>query len=161
MSLPNRAVPSQLMPPMETIWQKTSESPEATWQLAAAFLGTLKRGDVIACHGDLGAGKTCFIQGIANAMDIREPVSSPTYTLINEYRADLPLYHMDLYRLAGPEEAFELGLDEYIDGEGITVIEWAERAEELLPARTLHLVFEHGAHEHQRIIKLLKEAPSC
>lgn len=146
---------------METIWQKTSESPTETWQIAAEFFGTLQPGDVIAFHGDLGAGKTCFIQGIANAMDIREPVSSPTYTLINEYRAALPLYHMDLYRLAGPEEAFDIGLDEYIDGDGITVIEWAERAGELLPKRTKHLVFEHGAYEHQRIIKLCKETPSC
>lgn len=146
---------------METIWQKTSESPKETWEIAAEFLSTLKKSDVIAFHGDLGAGKTCFIQGIANAMDIREPVSSPTYTLINEYRAELPLYHMDLYRLSGPEEAFDLGLDEYIDGEGITVIEWAERADELLPERTMHLLFEHGEHEHQRVIKLLKEAPSC
>ena len=146
---------------MKTIWQKTSEGPDETWQIASEFFSTLNRGDVIAFHGDLGAGKTCFIQGIANAMDIREPVSSPTYTLINEYRAAFPLYHMDLYRLAGPEEAFDLGLDEYIDGNGLTVIEWAERTEELLPARTMHLFFEHGAHEHQRTIKLCKEITTC
>lgn len=161
MSLQPNGLPSHFMPLMKTIWHKTTESPTETWQLAAEFFGTLKRGDVVACHGDLGAGKTCFIQGIAHAMDIREPVSSPTYTLINEYRAALPLYHMDLYRLAGPEEAFDLGLDEYIDGDGITIIEWAERAGELLPERTLHLIFEHGAHEYQRTIKLCTETPSC
>lgn len=139
------------------IWEKVSGSPEETQRIAAEFLDTLAPGAVVAFSGDLGAGKTCFIQGLADALGITEPVSSPTYTLINEYRGRLPLYHMDLYRLSGPEEAFDLGLDDYIDGAGITVIEWAERAEELLPPRTLHLQLEHGRTPEERIIRYLEK----
>ncbi len=146
---------------MEIIWKKITESPEETWRIASDFVKTLKKGDVVACHGDLGAGKTCFIQGIANALEIREPVNSPTYTLIHEYKSDPMLYHMDLYRLSGPDEAFDLGLDDYIDGDGISLIEWAVRAEELVPARTKHPLFEHGEHEFQRIITCCTEAPEC
>jgi tRNA threonylcarbamoyladenosine biosynthesis protein TsaE len=142
-------------------WEKTSESPAQTRALAAELLHRLRPGAVLAFHGNLGAGKTCFIQGLADAMGITDPVSSPTYTLINEYCGEnLRLYHMDLYRLGDPEEAWGLGLDEYLEAGGITVIEWAERAEELLPPGTLHFELRHGAHPQQRIIRLTKE-PAC
>ena len=102
-------------------------------QRYASWIGAL------ALHGDLGAGKTCFIQGYAVALGIDEPITSPTYTLIGEYEGRLPLHHIDLYRLAGPEEALGLGLEEYFDVNGITAIEWAERAEGLLPPDLLHI----------------------
>ena len=116
-----------------------SRSPEETWRLAAELADELPAGTVIALHGDLGAGKTCFIQGYAAALGIVEPITSPTYTLIGEYEGRLPLHHIDLYRLAGPEEALGLGLEEYFDVNGITAIEWAERAEGLLPPDLLHI----------------------
>jgi tRNA threonylcarbamoyladenosine biosynthesis protein TsaE len=146
--------------PMQKIvlWKKNSNSPETTWALAADLLQTLKPGSVLALHGDLGSGKTCFIQGLANALGVTDPVSSPTYTLIHEYTSgEMPLYHMDLYRLGDPEEAWGIGLDEYMEPDGITAIEWAERAGGLLPPGTLHLEFRHGANPEERIIRLFKE----
>lgn len=114
-------------------------TPEETWALAARLASELKPGTVIALHGDLGAGKTCFVQGLAAALDIDEPITSPTYTLIAEYNGRLPLHHIDLYRLSGPDEALGLGIEEYFECGGITAIEWAERAEGLLPPDLLHI----------------------
>ncbi|MBU0679080.1 MAG: tRNA (adenosine(37)-N6)-threonylcarbamoyltransferase complex ATPase subunit type 1 TsaE [Verrucomicrobia bacterium] len=120
----------------------TSNSPEETHAVARDLLANLTVPAVLALHGELGAGKTCFIQGLAAALGIRDAVGSPTYTLVNEYRGKLPLYHIDLYRVNSAQEAWALGLDEYLEGDGITAIEWAERAESLLPQNTLHLTFE-------------------
>ena len=116
-----------------------THSPEETWALAGELAAEVEPGTVIALHGDLGAGKTCFIQGFAVALGIDEPITSPTYTLIGEYEGRLPLHHIDLYRLSGPDEALGLGLEEYFEAGGITAIEWAERAEGVLPENLLHV----------------------
>ncbi len=100
---------------------------------------TLVPGDVIALTGPLGAGKTVFAQGVAESLGIQEPVTSPTFTLISEYEGRMPLYHMDLYRLGSPEEFAWLGVEEMLNGRGISMIEWSERAEEELPSRTIHV----------------------
>lgn len=133
-----------------------SNSPSETWDIAAGFLKTLEFPAVIALHGNLGAGKTCFTQGLALAAGVHEPVCSPTYTLISEYRGSIPVHHMDLYRLCGPEEALDLGLDEILEAGGITIIEWAERAAELLPPSTIHIRIERGEEDHQRIIHIVE-----
>lgn len=133
-----------------------SNSPSDTWKIAADFFQTLGKPAVIALHGNLGAGKTCFTQGLAQAAGVKEPVCSPTYTIISEYRGTVPFHHIDLYRLGGPAEVFDLGLDEYLDAGGITVIEWAERAAELLPPSTVHLRIERGEGEEQRIIRIME-----
>ncbi len=101
----------------------------------------LRGNEVIALIGELGAGKTCLTQGLALGLGInpREYVSSPSFTLINEYQGRLPLYHIDLFRLKGREEMEELGYEEYCYGQGITVIEWAEKAEPLLPEEYLRI----------------------
>ncbi len=135
-----------------------SHSPEETRALAERLTEQLKPGDVLALHGDLGAGKTCFIQGLAQGLAVNQPVSSPTYTLVNEYSGVLPLYHIDLYRLRNADEALDMGLDEYLDGAGITAIEWAERAEAALPARTMHIHLRHGAAENVREIEMAEGA---
>ena len=116
-----------------------TNSPEETWELAARLAEELGAGTVLALHGELGAGKTCFVQGLAAALEIDEPITSPTYTLIGEYEGRLPLHHIDLYRLSGPTEALGLGLEEYFDARGITAMEWAERAEGLLPSDMIHI----------------------
>lgn len=144
--------------------QWISNSPSDTWKIAEEFFRILKniKGEdsafpaVIALHGNLGAGKTCFTQGLAQAAGVKEPVCSPTYTIISEYRGTVPFHHIDLYRLGGPEEAFDLGLDEYLDAGGITVIEWAERAAELLLPDTIHIRIERGETEDQRIIRIVE-----
>lgn len=129
-----------------------SKSPEETREIAASLARELVAGDVLALHGELGAGKTCFVQGLAAALRVADVVQSPTYPLINEYRGDTPLFHVDLYRVQDLSEAMMLGLDEYLQGNGITAIEWAERADGLLPEHTWHLYFEPGGTEDKRRI---------
>lgn len=134
-----------------------TRSPEETWELAAELADELGPGTVIALHGELGAGKTCFIQGLAAALGIDEPITSPTYTLIGEYEGRLPLHHIDLYRLSGPTEALGLGLEEYFDIDGITAIEWAERAEGLLPPDLLHIRISADAATGIRTFHIYRE----
>ncbi len=141
-----------------------SNSPSNTWKIADEFFQALdnKQGGglaspvVIALHGNLGAGKTCFTQGLAQAAGVKEPVCSPTYTLISEYMGTIPFHHIDLYRLGGPEEAYDLGLDEYLETDGITVIEWAERAAELIPPDAVHIRLERGEDEQVRTIEIVE-----
>ena len=112
-----------------------TESPAETQALGEKLGKTLKQGDVIALVGDLGTGKTCLTQGIARGIGIApdEVVNSPSYILINEYNGTIPIYHIDLYRLENSEEIAELGLSEYIESDGICIIEWAERMADALP----------------------------
>ena len=139
---------------------KSTQSPEETRALAASLITQLEPGSVVALHGDLGAGKTCFVQGAAKALGIKEDITSPTYTLINEYAATPPLFHIDLYRTDTPQEALNFGIDEYLESDGITLIEWADRAAELLPEHTMHVRIEAGAHENERTILITRiESP--
>ena len=132
------------------------ETPEATRALARKLAQTLTQPVVVALYGDLGAGKTLFTQALAQALGVTDPVTSPTFTLINEY--DLPergrLYHVDVYRLhdAVPE-AQALGLEDLFD-EGIVVIEWADRIADILPENRFDVHFEH-AGDHQRRITII------
>ncbi len=117
-----------------------SHSVEQTQRLGQRLGELLQAGDVIVLQGPLGAGKTVFAQGVARGLEVDEPVTSPTFTLIHEYRGRLPLYHVDLYRIRGAAEAIDLGLEDYLYGDGVTLIEWAEHAPGVLPAA--HLVVE-------------------
>ena len=117
-----------------------SHSEAQTRQIGARLGGLLRGGDVVCLAGELGAGKTCFAQGIGQGLGIEGPITSPSFTLINEYRqerARLPFYHVDLYRLGEAKEVLTLGLEEYFYGEGVCVVEWADRAPETLPAEHL------------------------
>jgi len=127
-----------------------------TREIGACLGRNARAGDVFALHGDLGAGKTCLIQGLAAGLEIAAPVTSPTFVLIAEYAGRLPLYHVDLYRTERLEEIRALGLEELIGaewGEGVTAIEWAEKAEPLLPARTFWVRI-HGVGDEPREIEL-------
>ena len=134
-------------------------SPEETRAVAARLAARLEPGAVLALFGPLGAGKTCFVQGLADALGVDQPVTSPTYTLANEYRGRLPVYHIDLYRIDSPDQALDLGIDEYFEGQGVTLIEWAERAEELFPPRTVRVTLRHGEADGERHLTL--EVPSA
>ena len=118
-----------------------THSPTETQTLGEQLGKTLKSGDVIALIGDLGTGKTCLTQGIARGIGIApdEVVSSPSYILINEYNGTIPIYHIDLYRLETAAEIAELGLMEYMDSDGICIIEWAERMEHALPENHMRI----------------------
>ncbi len=114
-----------------------SHSPEET-QAAGARLGArLRAGDVVACIGELGAGKTCFLQGLARGLGVETDVTSPTFVLVNQYRGRLPVYHVDAYRTESLTELVDLGLEEMLHGDGVTVIEWADKLLPLLPPSTI------------------------
>ena len=111
-----------------------SHSPQETFELGRQFAAELRRGDVLALAGDLGAGKTQFSKGLAAGLGVEAEVTSPTFTLIHEYPGGrLPLFHIDLYRLEEEDEVLGIGLDEYLDGDGVTVIEWADKFAALMP----------------------------
>ncbi len=108
-------------------------SAEETTALGERLGKMLSPGDVLALFGDLGAGKTTLTRGIALGLGLAADIHSPTFTLIHEHPGAVPLYHVDLYRLSSEEEIETLGLDEYIYSDGVTIIEWADRMESLLP----------------------------
>ena len=111
-----------------------SHSSQETFELGRQFAAPLRRGAVLALAGDLGAGKTQFSKGLAVGLGVEAEVTSPTFTLIHEYPGGrLPLFHIDLYRLEEEEEVLGIGLDEYLDGDGVTVIEWADKFAALMP----------------------------
>jgi len=130
------------------IFQDTvnSNSPEDTFALGKRIAGMLGSGDVVALRGTLGSGKTCLAKGIASGLGIAENLTSPTYTIICEYKAETPnsptLYHIDAYRLNNEEDFDQLGGAEIICGSGISVIEWSERIEKLLPHNTITVTLE-------------------
>ena len=119
------------------VYRYESRSAAETGRLGVKLGKKLGRGDIVCLTGKLGAGKTTMIKGIARGMGVRDYVTSPSFTLINEYRGRLPLYHFDMYRLAGSGDIHELGFREYFYGEGVTVVEWADRLKGLLPDRRL------------------------
>ncbi|MGH2371591.1 MAG: tRNA (adenosine(37)-N6)-threonylcarbamoyltransferase complex ATPase subunit type 1 TsaE [Chloroflexota bacterium] len=131
-----------------------SHSPDETRRLAAALGTRLEPGDVLLLQGTLGAGKTVFAQGVARGLGVDEPVTSPTFTLIHEYTGRLPLYHVDLYRLGGDADAMAIGLEDYFGGDGVTVVEWAERAPGVMPPTHLRITLSVGVAEDERVIKL-------
>jgi tRNA threonylcarbamoyladenosine biosynthesis protein TsaE len=123
-----------------------SASPAETESLALRMAGLLKGDEVIFLSGGLGAGKTCFVRGLARGLGIAEPAVSPTFTLINEYDGDRPLFHVDLYRLTHPGETAGLGLEE-LPGQGVVAVEWPERLAPGILAPDLMISLEvTGAH---------------
>lgn len=110
-----------------------THSPEETEAVGQTLAQRLRPGTVIAYRGDLGAGKTAFTRGLARGLGVGETVTSPTYTIVNEYLGGrLPLFHFDMYRLGSADELFDIGWEDYLDRGGVCAVEWSERAEELL-----------------------------
>ncbi|WP_160724919.1 tRNA (adenosine(37)-N6)-threonylcarbamoyltransferase complex ATPase subunit type 1 TsaE [Bacillus sp. USDA818B3_A] len=131
-------------------YELTTSNNEETSQFAERLAGHLQPGDVIALEGDLGAGKTTFTKGLAKGLGVKKNVNSPTFTIIKEYKGNLPLYHMDVYRVADAYE--DLGFDEYFEGDGITVVEWAHLIEEQLPAERLTIYLYHQGQDQRKIV---------
>jgi len=134
---------------------KISKSVEETIELGAKLAKGLKRGDCVALIGELGAGKTVFAKGVAKGLGVRGAryVNSPTFVIIKEYEGRLPLYHFDLYRLDGHSGFDEMNYEEYFYGDGVTVIEWADKIRELLPDRYWEVSLK-AVDEKQREIKI-------
>jgi len=130
-----------------------SKSPSETIRIGKTIGSSLQAGDVVALMGELGAGKTQFIKGLAQGVGVGKSayVSSPSFTLINEYKGEIPFYHIDLYRLEEEKEAEELGLEEYFYGDGITAIEWADRIPSLLPGELLRVNIHYTGKQTRSI----------
>jgi len=119
---------------VKSISKVVTTSIEETLRAGEQFAAGLNPGDIVQLRGDLGAGKTHFVKGVARFFHIpEEEVQSPTFSIIHEYQGRIPLYHVDAYRLNRPEEALEFGLEEYLYGDGICLIEWPEKIASLLP----------------------------
>ena len=134
--------------------RRVSHSPEETRQIAGSLVRGRRGRAVFALHGDLGSGKTCFVQGLAAALGIRRAITSPTFTVINEYKAPRPLVHIDLYRLNSPDEALGIGFDDYMEADAVTAVEWAERAGDLVPDDAIHIYFEAMKGSNERLIEI-------
>ena len=120
-----------------------TNSPQETKELGKKMAERAKPGDVFTLVGDLGVGKTVFTQGIAEGLGIDEPVNSPTFTIVQEYESGrMPFYHFDVYRIGDPEEMDEIGFDDYIYGDGLCLIEWADLIEEILPEKRVAIRIE-------------------
>ena len=131
-----------------------SHSETDTENFAAEFAGKLPAGSVVTLQGDLGAGKTVFARGFARGLGITEPVSSPTYTIVQEYQ--LPdrkrLYHLDLYRISSPESALAFGVDEFFDDpDGYALVEWPERIGNVIPDNAIKITLRHLSESEREI----------
>lgn len=114
----------------------------------------LKSGDIVCLNGDLGAGKTTLTKSIGLGLGVTDYITSPTFTLINQYNGRLAVYHFDVYRLENVDELYDLGFDEYFYGKGVCIIEWAEKIEKLLPRERIVLDIEKGKDIDERVIRI-------
>ncbi len=128
----------------------TTESADETMALGRKLAGSIQAGDVVALFGEMGSGKTTFVRGVCSGLGVADDVSSPTFTLINEYGGGrLPVFHFDFYRI-GADAAWELGCEEYFSGSGVCLLEWPERASDLLPRTRLDVHFATPANSGAR-----------
>ena len=134
---------------VETI---TTHSEEETILLGKKFSGELKRGDIVALYGELGTGKTQFIKGICDGLGVDQMVTSPTFTLMNIYDGREKIFHYDFYRLSSESEIYDLCIDDYFFSDGISLIEWAEKCENLLPPERININLSYGESENSRLV---------
>jgi len=137
-----------------------SNNPADTIEIARALGAALRPGDVVALYGDLGAGKTLFCKGVGEALGIpADRILSPTFTIVTEHPGPVPLTHIDVYRLAGAREADEIGMRELLSGDGVCLVEWAERIEELLPTDCIRVTFTISGGDRREIAVAAPDLP--
>lgn len=136
-------------------------SREETLSAAKEFSVMLKRGDIVCLYGDLGAGKTAFVSGVADALGYKGYTSSPTFALMNEYAADVPIYHFDIYRIGSEDELFEIGIDDYLFGDGICMIEWPEKILGLLPKDVINVTISKDSDIGDNYREITIERKPC
>lgn len=127
---------------------------EATERFGMEIGSLLKEGDILCLNGDLGAGKTTMTKSIGLGLGVEEYITSPTFTLINEYKGRIPVYHFDVYRLENAHELYDLGFDEYFYGNGVCIIEWADKIEKMIPKDRIVIDIENGNNENERILHI-------
>ncbi len=133
--------------------KRISYSPEETIEMAREYSKTVNSGEVVCLHGELGSGKTHFVRGFVQGFGISgDVVTSPTFTIINEYDGDTPIFHFDCYRLEHYREAIEIGAEEYLYGNGVCIVEWPERISELLPPDAHKITLNVLGKEKREII---------
>ena len=137
-----------------------SRSPEETRAIGARLGARLGSGAVVGCIGELGAGKTCFLQGLAAGLGVTSEVTSPTFVLVNCYRGRLPVYHLDAYRTESLSEVLDLGVEEMFHGDGVTMIEWADKLLPLLPADAVIVRISGLGDEPREIVIERRGVPS-
>jgi tRNA threonylcarbamoyladenosine biosynthesis protein TsaE len=121
-----------------------SRGPDETRKVGAALAELLVPGDVVSLTGDLGAGKTAFVQGAARALGVQDPVTSPTFVLVRQYRGDVPVHHVDVYRLDRVQEVLDLGFEDLLDPSGVVFVEWGDAIDALLPDDHLRVEITTG-----------------
>ena len=136
---PAKAGRDTRIPPPSAVVDFISHSITQTQRCGSQLAQHLAPGTIILLEGDLGAGKTTFTKGIAHGLGVEGYVNSPTFTLVNEYEGRLPVYHLDCYRLESGQEALDFGIEEYLYGDGVTIIEWPERIREIWPESYIHV----------------------
>ena len=135
--------------------QYITHSPEETRALGRTLAQALQGGAVVAFTGDLGAGKTAFVSGMAEGLGIEERVTSPTFTIVNEYEGGrLPLFHFDMYRLGSADELFHIGWEDYLARNGVCAVEWSENVDEALDGDTIRVDISRGEDDNTRIITI-------
>lgn len=133
--------------------QFLSHSAEETERFGEALAHDLRAGDVLAVTGSLGMGKTAFTRGLARGLGCRGRVTSPTFTIVNEYEGKTPLFHFDMYRLGSSDELFDIGWDDYLARGGVCAVEWSERVSDALPGDTIFVDIARGEEgENTRVI---------
>jgi tRNA threonylcarbamoyladenosine biosynthesis protein TsaE len=132
-----------------------TRSTDETLALAAAVAEVLRPGDVVSLVGDLGAGKTVFARGVARALGVTEPVVSPSFTIVREYEGRLPLVHIDVYRVDTIQELHDLGFEELVRDDAVTLVEWGDVIDALLPGDRLDVRLAPGACDDERVVELV------
>ena len=131
-----------------------TNSADETTELGKKLGSVLKGGTVVAFFGGLGMGKTAFTRGLAQALCVKEEVSSPTFAIVNDYGGNPPLYHFDMYRVETWDDLYASGFFDFYEAGGILAVEWSENIENALPENTIRVQIERGEHDNQRIITI-------
>lgn len=140
--------------------EHTTFSEQETLQLAHSFARQLERGNVVALWGELGTGKTRFVKGVCEAFGAEHQVSSPSFVILNRYEGKGPdgrelfVYHLDLYRVKSVDEIYDLGYEEFVYGDGVTLVEWSEQLADLLPSKRYDVRIGYGAQDSERRISI-------
>lgn len=135
-----------------------SNSVEETEAIGTQLANQLQAGSLLAFTGDLGAGKTAFVRGLAKGLGVTQRVTSPTFTIVNEYEGGrLPLFHFDMYRLGSSDELYDIGWEDYLSRNGVCAVEWSELVSDALEEGYIQIDIRRGAEDHQRVLTITQE----